>query len=238
MFSKSQAKAFFLVGTGLCAGAFILLTIDTLKRIPKQTYSQNLTDEAIRGKHLFETNNCAGCHTILGEGAYYAPELTKVYERRGESFIESMLRDPEAMYPGQRKMVQYKFTDSEIKDLIAFFKWIGEMDLNGFPAKPDVMRPAVQTEALPEHMVSETAKLVRPKVFDQMCTACHSVRSQGGTVGPALDGVGTRRDLAYIKQWLISPTSLKSDSKMPKMPLSDQDISELTSYLSQLKEVN
>ena len=83
MFSKSQAKAFFLVGTALCAGAFVLLTIDTLKRIPNQTRAENLTPEVVRGKHLFESNNCAGCHTIMGEGAYSAPELTKVFERRG-----------------------------------------------------------------------------------------------------------------------------------------------------------
>jgi nitric oxide reductase subunit C len=92
MLSKSQAKAFFILGTGLCAGAFLMLTLDTLKQIPIQTKSANLNSQAIRGKHLFESNNCMGCHTILGEGAYYAPELTKVYDRRGEAFIKQMLR--------------------------------------------------------------------------------------------------------------------------------------------------
>jgi nitric oxide reductase subunit C len=104
----------------VCAGAFLLLTVDTIKRIPNQTKSVNLTAEAIRGKHLFESNNCMGCHTILGEGAYYAPELTKVFERRGASFIKQMLRDPFAMYPNQRKMVKYNFKESEMDDLVAF----------------------------------------------------------------------------------------------------------------------
>ena len=63
-----------------------------------------------------------GCHTLLGEGAYYAPELTKVYERRGPEFIKAMLRDPQAMYPGQRRMVQYHFTDGEIEALLAFLQ--------------------------------------------------------------------------------------------------------------------
>ena len=79
-----------------------------------------------------------GCHTLLGEGAYYAPELTKVYERRGPEFIKAMLRDPQAMYPGQRRMVKYNFTDAEIAALVAFLQWIGEMDLNGF-AKPTLL---------------------------------------------------------------------------------------------------
>ena len=39
-----------------------------------------------------------------------------------------MLRDPEAMYPGRRRMQQYDFTDQQISDLIAFFEWV---DANG-----------------------------------------------------------------------------------------------------------
>ncbi|MFZ3230676.1 MAG: cytochrome c [Pseudobdellovibrio sp.] len=237
MFSKSQAKAFFLVGTALCATAFVLLTIDTLKRIPTQTHAENLTAEGIRGKHLFESNNCAGCHTIMGEGGYYAPELTKVYERRGETFIAAMLRDPESMYPGQRKMVKYNFTDQEIKDLTAFFKWIGEMDLNGFPAKPDLLPSASPNPSGVRNsndIILETSN--RPKIFNQMCVACHSLQGQGGSVGPTLDGVGSRRDASYINKWLHDPVSLKVDSKMPKLPLTEEDITELTAFLSQLKE--
>lgn len=235
MFSKSQAKAFFLVGTALCATAFILLTIDTLKRIPNQTHAENLTAESIHGKHLFESNNCAGCHTIMGEGGYYAPELTKVYQRRGEVFISSMLRDPEAMYPGQRKMVKYKFTDQEIKDLIAFFKWIGEMDLNGFPAKPDSYQSAQATTVKSATDIGKEVK-AHPKIFDQVCIACHSIQGSGGNVGPLLDGVGLRRDAAFINKWLHDPASLKADSKMPKLPLSEEEITELTTFLSELKE--
>jgi nitric oxide reductase subunit C len=47
----------------------------------------------------------------FGEGAYYAPELTKVVERRGAAWISLFLKDPQKMFPGQRKMVQYNFTD-------------------------------------------------------------------------------------------------------------------------------
>jgi nitric oxide reductase subunit C len=68
----------------------------------------------VHGKELWESNNCMGCHTILGEGAYYAPELTKVVERRGEAVAAGLPQGPQAMFPGQRKMVQYDFTDEEI----------------------------------------------------------------------------------------------------------------------------
>lgn len=235
MLSKSQAKAFFILGTALCTVSFVLLSIDTIKRIPKQTNAQNLTPEVIRGKHLFETNNCMGCHTIMGEGAYYAPELTKVFERRGSAFIAQMLRDPEAMYPGQRKMVKYDFTDEEIASLTAFLKWVGEMDLNGFPPKPDIMRTANAGVASNSAGVLVEAKN-RPIVFNQMCVACHALQGQGTNVGPALDGIGSRRDANFIRAWLRDPMKIKPDSKMPKLPLTEEEIVELTAFLSQLKE--
>ena len=85
MLTKSQARAFFLGGTLLCGTAFVGLTVDTFQRIPGQTRENEITEEVARGKELWERSNCMGCHTLFGEGAYYAPELTRVVERRGEA---------------------------------------------------------------------------------------------------------------------------------------------------------
>lgn len=235
MLSKSQAKTFFLLGTAVCALAFIGLTVDTFSRIPGQTNEKDLGPEAIRGKHLFDRNNCMGCHTILGEGAYYAPELTKVFERRGEAFIKAMLTNPEAMYPGDRKMQTYKFSEQDKSDLVAFLKWIGEIDLNGFPPRPTLSQMA-NPSAEGSDANSVLKRTDRPMVFNQMCVACHSLQGQGAKIGPALDGVGSRRDAQYIKQWLENPATLKADSKMPKLPLTSEQITELTAFLSLLKE--
>ncbi|MFO0552702.1 MAG: c-type cytochrome [Polyangiaceae bacterium] len=224
MLSKSQARAFFLGGTALCSVAFIGLTLDTFRQIPKQTNQAAITPEVIKGKELWTDNNCMGCHTLFGEGAYYAPELTKVYERRGEAFIRAMLTDPEAMYPGQRKMKKYSFSEDEKTALVAFFKWAGQVDLNGFPAKPPL------GGAMGEPAVAQVDDK-RPVVFKQICTSCHSLDGQGGTVGPALDGVGGRRDAAYLRSWLTDPTAVKADSKMPKLPLTPEQIDELVKFL-------
>lgn len=227
MLSKSAARKFFLIGTVLCAGTFILLTIDTIQRIPAQTRRSELTPEAIRGKHLFDVSNCMGCHTILGEGAYYAPELTKVYERRGPAFIKSMLRDPQAMYPGQRKMQKYEFTEAEIDELVAFLKWINGMDLNGFPPKPD---PAYAANAPKPHLATN-----QPALFGQSCVACHSLGGAGGKIGPALDDVGLKRDRDFLVRWLKDPMAIKPDSKMPNLQLADADIEALADFLIEQK---
>ena len=136
MLSKSGAKYFFVIGTVFFFAIFLGLSYDTLKQVPKQTHGENITPAVAKGKHLFDKSNCMGCHTILGEGAYYAPELTKVYETKGPDWIRSMLIDPQAVYPGARKMVKYNFTTEEQDALIAFLKWVSEIDTNGFPAKP------------------------------------------------------------------------------------------------------
>lgn len=228
MLSKSGARAFFIGGTALCSIAFVLLTLDTFQQIPKQTNEHLLTESAIRGKHLFDQSNCMGCHTILGEGAYYAPELTRVYSRRGPAFIEAMLRDPEAMYPGRRRMQQYDFNDQEIADLVAFFEWVDKMDLNGFPADPPLA-------AVGRVAAEEDVPDARPMVFNQMCVACHSVGGQGGSVGPALDGIGTRLERDYLARWLADPQAVRPGTTMPRLPLSESQLDELTNYLATLE---
>ena len=231
MLSKSAARAFFLTGTVGLSVIFLGLTFDTMRRVPAQTHAQNLTPQVVQGKHLWDQNNCMGCHTLLGEGAYYAPELTKVYARRGPEFIKAMLRNPQAMYPGQRRMAQYQFTDAEMDALVAFFQWIGDMDLNGFPPRPTLLPVAVPAPAGD----SAVARIAQPKVFSQLCIACHSLDGQGGSVGPALDDVGQRRDYANLVTWLTDPQQVKPGTLMPKLPLSEADIAELASYLSQMK---
>jgi len=118
MLSKSAARAFFLGGTLIVSAVFVGLTVDTLGQIPERSNASEMTEAVKRGHDIWTDNNCMGCHTLLGEGAYYAPELTKVVDRRGAEWIKVFIKDPEAMYPGRRKMVKYGFNDTEIADLV------------------------------------------------------------------------------------------------------------------------
>lgn len=137
MLSKSQARLFFLGGTVVSFLVFLGLSWTTLfNEVPRLTHQENITPEVVAGKHLWESNNCMGCHSILGEGAYYAPELTKVIDRRGPEFVQAVLMSKTPWQPRGRKMVAYGFSETEAKNLVAFFTWIGKTDLNGFPPKP------------------------------------------------------------------------------------------------------
>ncbi len=169
-----------------------------------------------------------GCHTLFGEGAYYAPELTKVVDRRGEAWLELFLKDPEAIFPGERKMVQYDFTDEEIDEVIAFLQWCGEIDLNGFPADPPLGRvdaPVVSTGK---------SDLARPALFQAICIACHTVGGEGGNVGPALDPIATTMSPDDLKAWISDPQKIKPGTAMPQIPMSPEQLDEMVDYLISL----
>jgi len=142
MLTKKQAKIFFLGGTLLFAIIFLGLSYDTVTNgITSHTHPDNMTEAVVLGRTLWDKNNCMGCHTLMGEGAYYAPELTKVYDRRGPDYIKTaVMFKNNGLGWGQRgrHMVEYNFTEKEADGLVAFFKWVGEMNLNGFPAPPTI----------------------------------------------------------------------------------------------------
>ncbi len=238
MLSKSQARIFFLGGTIVFGGIFLALTYDSMKQVPKQTKDQNLTENVVKGKELWEKNNCMGCHTLFGEGAYYAPELTQVVKRRGEAWIKAFLKDPQAMFPGERKMVQYNFTDSEINSIFEFLNWCGGVDLNGFPADPPLKEKMGSKNAVAATASSSGFKSEPPAVFSQICIACHSINGSGGVVGPALDQVDQKYSEQELKAWLTDPNAVKPGTKMPKLPLTTQQIESLTSFLLKQESKN
>lgn len=233
MLSKSQARTFFVSMTVGFSGVFLWLTVDTIRQVPERSNARNLTAEVVHGKELWEANNCMGCHTLLGEGAYYAPELTKVYERRGEVWMKTFLKDPQAMFPGQRKMVQYDFTEEELDALVAFFEWVGEIDTNGFPAEPDLKQASVV--ALPRAEGAPDPLAAAPPTFTQVCAGCHTVGGKGGTAGPPLDGVATRYTHESMDAWLADPQAIKPNTTMPNLGLSDEVRGALVDWLMTLK---
>lgn len=231
MLSKSDSLKIFTVVTVTAIVIFLFLSYDSLKRMPAQSNEKNITDSVVRGKHIWESNNCMGCHTLFGEGAYYAPELTKVYVRRSEDFLKMFLKDPLAMYPGKRKMVKYNFSDGEINDLLMFLKWCGEVDLNGFPAEPPLKKHVVLQN------VGISNNVNKPIIFDKLCLTCHIFGGKGNRIEPApnLDNIGSVRDKEYLEKWLRNPASVKKGALMPKFPLSDSTIIELVDFLSSQK---
>lgn len=125
-FTKGMARNIYYGGSLFFFLVFVGLSANTVTSLPKTDNSQNLTEQVAAGKRLWEINDCIGCHSLLGEGAYFAPELGNVYTRFGENteaikiFIKTR---PKNGVPGRRSMPQFNFTDEELEEIAQFLKY-------------------------------------------------------------------------------------------------------------------
>lgn len=97
------------------------------------------------GKLTSQAKNCMNCHTLLGNGAYYAPDLTKAWldpnwKKMGyfgqptkEEGIAYFLKHPSENAIHLRKMPDLGITKEEAIGLVAFLKHMSSIDTNGFP---------------------------------------------------------------------------------------------------------
>ena len=104
-FTKAMARNIFYGGSVFFILLFLVLTFDTHRELPKRDNRQAITPQVALGKHVWEVNNCIGCHSLLGEGAYFAPELGNVYQRRGPEFIKTWMQIQPTGAPGRRRVV-------------------------------------------------------------------------------------------------------------------------------------
>ena len=174
-----------------------------------------------RGKDVWHKNNCINCHTLFGEGAYYAPDLTKITKHRGEAYLTAYLRDPSKFYDEtrhRRLMPKQDLSETDITDLIAFLDWVSNVDNQGWPPRPILVTGATlpgsdlsiaqQTTAAGGAATAippgarpvagdENPIALGEKVFrsaSPACAACHSIAPGVNMAGPSLSGLSARTE--------------------------------------------
>ena len=207
--NKKQTRLFALGSSVLAAVVFIGMTIDSHRQFGKLTHAENITPAVLRGKDVWHKNNCINCHTVFGEGAYYAPDLTKITKHRGEAYLKAYMRDPSKFYDEtrhRRLMPKQDLSETDITDLIAFLDWISNVDNQGWPPRPILVTGAGLTGS--DTAVSQQAAggvtpvagdenpiALGEKVFRSAtpaCTACHSISPGVNMAGPSLAGLAER----------------------------------------------
>lgn len=219
--NKRQTRLFAIVSTAVAAVVFLGLTLDSHRQFPKLTNAQNITPAVKLGQNVWHKYNCINCHTLFGEGAYYAPDLTKITQHRGEPYLTAYMKDPSQFYDEQkhrRLMPKQNLSDDEIKNLIAFLDWVSKVDNQGWPPRPILVTGAsipgtdmsaeqqVATSGAPKD-ASQAPPAARPlasgknpialgeRLFrsaSPACNACHSIAPGVNMAGPTLAGIGTR----------------------------------------------
>ena len=219
--NKRQARLFAIGSTIVAALAFLGLTIDSHRQFPKLTNAQNITPQVTHGKDVWHKNNCINCHTLFGEGAYYAPDLTKIAQHRGAEYLKAYLKDPSKFYDEQRHrrlMPKQDMTEVEIANLVSFLDWVSKVDNNGWPPRPILVTGAGigPMGAVPIGGVIAAVKTTQPagatpatndkdpialgeivfRTSSPACSACHSLVPGANMAGPSLAGVATRAEQA------------------------------------------
>lgn len=216
--NKRQTRMFAIVSTALASLLFLVLTVDSHRQFPTLTNADDITEEVVRGQNVWHAYNCINCHTILGEGAYYAPDLTKITQLRGAPYLTAFMKDPSQFYDEQkhrRLMPNLGMSDQEISDVIAFMDWVGRIDNQGWPPRPILVAgssiPGADLSLTQQHTEGEgTASGLppgaRPVAPDNApiaqgealfrtavptCQACHSMAPGVNLAGPSLAGLRT-----------------------------------------------
>lgn len=217
--NKRQARVFAIASTALATVAFLGLTVHSHTRFGELTNAENNTPRVQSGKDVWHKYNCINCHTLFGEGAYYAPDLTKITQLRGEQYLKAYMRNPAAFYDEQRHrrlMPRQDLSEQEIDDLIAFLDWVSKVDNQGWPPRPILVTgasiPGTDFAPAQTSHAGESTSLppgARPvsgqedpialgaaafRSVAPACNACHSTAPGMDMAGPTLAGVAARAE--------------------------------------------
>jgi len=101
----------------------------------------------VKGKLVIQSRACMDCHTLLGNGAYYAPDLTKAWldpkwekimipatqSKTKEEAMVKFLMHPDKYATWTRRMPNFGLSEDEAKAVVAYLKWMSAINTNGFP---------------------------------------------------------------------------------------------------------
>ena len=82
--------------------------------------------------------------------------------------------------------------------------------------------------------VAEPEEAGRALLEGYGCVGCHRIGGAGGDLGPALDGVLTRRTASWVEEKIRNPRTSNRASIMPPFVMSESEIQALLGYLNAL----
>lgn len=140
--TKGMARNIFYGGSLFFIVIFLGLSVHShYYMVNTSTASVPLTPSVAAGKHVWEKHACINCHTILGEGAYYAPELGNVMKRWGvlddpaaaTEMLKGWMNSMPTGIEGRRQMPHFVLTDEEFRNLADFLLWTNRINTQNWP---------------------------------------------------------------------------------------------------------
>ncbi len=240
----------FWGGVAVFGLLFVGFTVNSLWVMPQRTHEDKLTSDVVAGKLAWQKYTCVDCHTILGNGAYYGPDLTKAWDRfreraggdetAGRTALVAFLKNPPAATSDRRGMTNFHMSDQEAQQLAAFLEWTSHIDTNGWPPKP--LRPITSTVAVPTAVAAVSPLALHGKELVQKngCDGCHGTPG----VAPDLHNSAARWDRARLVRWLEDTNSIYRErgnkplnagfGEMPSVHANPDDADAMAAYVLSL----
>ncbi|MGA7416044.1 MAG: c-type cytochrome [Bryobacteraceae bacterium] len=119
------------------------------------------------GRRVFEQKGCVRCHSVGSSGGKSAPDLSVIATAGADEWMRAMWNHSQSMVgPVTEALGQWpSFSGSDMSDLVAY---VGGSTGRGRP---------IESSGNPGRGW---------QVFQARCIQCHSVRGQGGNIGPEL----------------------------------------------------
>jgi nitric oxide reductase subunit C len=140
--TKSRARNIFYGGSIFFVVIFAAMTVHSHKYVVQtSTAGMPLSEEVILGKHVWERHSCINCHSLHGEGAYFAPEVGNVMTRWGVAedsegayeMLDGWMNSQPSGLEGRRQMPHFALTEEEMRGLAEFLRWADQTDTQGWP---------------------------------------------------------------------------------------------------------
>ena len=160
----------------------------------------------LAGIGAFRTGHCASCHALNGSGA--GPDLLKAASVKPSDWLMDHFRKPT---PDAAE------SDLPTAQLRALVQLVAKRDENGIEA----------WKTAPEGPVLGAV------IYQaNQCSGCHSLNGEGGKNGPAINGLRTRHDRAWVLGHFSDPEKFTPGSEMPPFDkLGQPALATLTDYV-------
>jgi nitric oxide reductase subunit C len=230
--TKRNARIIFWAGTLISAAIFAWLTVDFHRQGNVLANTDKIDEQVIAGKRVWHKYNCNDCHTILGFGGYYAPDMTKAYYRLGDNNIKSIVSAPEKVYKNSfRKMPHLGVSETEQQSLIAFLHWVADIDNRQWPPQDEkYVKAARLRESAPQ-------KLHITDIVLGACGGCHAFENQGRNVAGDFSDIA--KDIAYDRdaliRFMLDPQSVNPDIGMPPQNISKETAAIIADFILSLR---
>ncbi len=162
-----------------------------------------------KGQELYESNGCAGCHSIDTAATLVGPSLMGIGDKYDAVYLKDAILNPDKDVPAgftAGVMPPFAMSDADVDEVIKYFN------------NTDKGKELYESNG---------------------CAGCHSIDTDSILVGPSLKSIGSKYDAAYLKDAIIAPDKDVPEGftagVMPPFALPDADVSAIIKYIKSTK---